>query len=113
MSKHRISTTIHPYLLDDNDPYKYQNRYKSAKVLTTKTRRRILERTIKLYERTTNMAKNNKQKSGAWTKSVALVLISFTSTIGFGTILGGHLLDSIAGALIAFLLICHLLDYKI
>lgn len=110
--KHRISTVIHPFLLDDKDPFKHQNRHKSIKVLTGNAKASILKRTTKLYRKDNNMA----QKTQATNKPIiqwgALAILTITSIVGMTELLGGTLHDAIGAGVIGFLLLIQFLNVK-
>lgn len=110
--KHRIATVVHPFLLIESDPYKHQDRYKSIKVLTRKTKRSILKGTNKLYRKDNNMA----QKTQATNKPIiqwgALAILTITSIVGMTELLGGTLHDAIGAGVIGFLLLIQFLNVK-
>jgi hypothetical protein len=112
IQKHRISTVIYPFLLDDNDPYKHQDIKKSIKVLTKKTKRSILKGTNKLYRKDNNMA----QKTQATNKPIvqwgALAILAVTSVVGMTELLGGTVHDAVGATIIGFLLLIQFLDVK-
>lgn len=105
--KQRISTAIYPYLLDDNDPYKHQNRNKYIKVLTKK--RKIV--TIKRLKRKDN-GMSNKKNNKLLMPTGSLFLMAIFAVVGLTELLGGQLIDAITAGFICLALLAFIYDIK-
>lgn len=104
--KQRISTVIYPYLLDENDPYKHQNRSKYIKVLTKKRK----FGTIKGLKRKDNVMSNKKNKLMMPTGS--LFLMAIFAVVGLTELLGGQLIDAVTAGFICLTLLAFIYDIK-